>query len=321
MIETGKQSVLFYRDFHGLTGGHLKVWHYFNHVKASTNYAPRVHFTENSVRDRTNPWWQCDHSEIAESWQPSDADVVFIGGLDWNAMPTELLQSNKVPIINIVQGLSHADPQDPKFAFLQHKAIRICVNPLIEDALLATGQLNGPLIHIPMGLELSDLPESQPQRHDVVIAAMKAPELGAKIAARLEGAGRHIKLLAAPLAREQYLREIAASRVAVLLPLRLEGFFLPMLEAMAMRRITVSPDCVANRAYCVPGKNGFLPEYTADAIVTAAESALNLSKQESLAIAEQAERTAFNYRMERERDAFLDVLSRVDELWRGEHNV
>jgi hypothetical protein len=40
MAEPSRQSILFYRDYGGFTGGHLKVWDYFNHVRFCQYYDP-----------------------------------------------------------------------------------------------------------------------------------------------------------------------------------------------------------------------------------------------------------------------------------------
>lgn len=82
--------------------------------------------------------------------------------------------------------------------------------------------MNDPVIHVLMGLDFDDLSQSQLERFDVVIAAMKAPELGAAIAKRLKQPGRRIKLLTSQLSRHDYLRKIGERRIAVLLPLRLD---------------------------------------------------------------------------------------------------
>ncbi len=84
-----------------------------------------------------------------------------------------------------------------------------------------------------------------------------------------------------------------------------------------MRRVVVCPDCVVNRAYCISGRNGFLPEYAAEAIEIAVESALALPQVEAQAMSDNAAETAAAYTMERERDAFLNVLTNLDDLWQG----
>ena len=54
--DLNKRLVLFHRDFRRFTGGHLKVWNYFNHVRDSDWYEPRIAFTSESIWDETNPW-------------------------------------------------------------------------------------------------------------------------------------------------------------------------------------------------------------------------------------------------------------------------
>ncbi len=317
MAEPRKKSVLFFRNFLGPAGGHLKVWHYFTHVQASRTHIPQIFFTEKSLWNDSNPWQQIPETARAKSWAPGEADALFIGGVDWRALPEAFRNEPPVPILNIVQGLSHAKPEDPKYAFLRHRAIRICVNPLLEQTLRAVPHLNGPLFSIPMGLDHGGLPQPRGDRFDVVIAAMKAPGAGRGIAARLRRPGRRVALLETALPRQDYLQMIADSRVAVLLPLRLEGFYLPMLEAMAMGRIAVCPDCVANRAYCIPGGNGFLPDYTAAAIAEATECALALSPKERQVMSGNAVQTAAGYTLARERAAFQKLLGNLDDIWHG----
>jgi len=152
MGESKIKTVLFYRNFQKFTGGHLKVWHYFNHIKASANYTPQVYFTPNSVMNESNPWWQSGEKAIVTtSLALSDANVLFIGNIDWRAIPAEFLEAQRVPIINIVQGLHHADPKSPAYKFLKNWAIRICVSSEIETALRAVPHLNGPPDSYPDG--------------------------------------------------------------------------------------------------------------------------------------------------------------------------
>ena len=48
--------ILFRRDFRGLTGGHLKVWHYLRHATASRTLEPRLFLEPSSLRDASNPF-------------------------------------------------------------------------------------------------------------------------------------------------------------------------------------------------------------------------------------------------------------------------
>src|SRR5437868_10493379 len=96
-----KDMVLFHRDFQRFTGGHLKVWNYFNHVIASKWFEPRISFTPESKWDETNPWFKS--AEYLTDWIPENADVLFLAGKDWKFVPRETLQRYQRPIINLIQ--------------------------------------------------------------------------------------------------------------------------------------------------------------------------------------------------------------------------
>lgn len=306
--------MLFHRDFKKFSGGHLKVWHYFNHVHTSRTFTPKVYFTERSCWNETNPWHQC--GEILPTWSPTDADVLFIGGTDWNALPIEERDNSPIPIINIVQGLRHADATNPLYEFLSHRAIRVCVNLKIEEALRTIPTVNGPIFHVPMGLDLTELPLPGITKYDVLIAAVKSPKLGRQLQMKLQRPGRKILLLTENLSRSEYLLKVAESRIALFLPFLFEGFYLPALEAMAMHRIVVCPDITSCRAYCIPGHNCFSPDYTLDAIIGATEDALTMNDVAASDMANHAVKTAAKYTLERERQAFCSILQNIDELWK-----
>lgn len=313
MNRSDSKNVLFYRDFLGFTGGHLKVWHYFNHVRTSRTFIPKIFFTKRSRWDKSNPWHHCDN--IESTWSPLDADVLFIGGMDWSALPKMYSDNSAIPIINIIQGLRHTDAKDSRYKFLSHRAIRICVNKNIEEALRNIPAVNGPVFHVPMGQDITELPRPGIPKFDILIAALKAPQLGRELYAKLQRPGRKIELLTTRLTRDEYLRRVAESRITLLLPLPFEGFYLPALEAMAMRRIVVCPDIISCREYCTPGYNSFCPDYTVNEIVEATEGALTMNEVAASEMTNYAAKTAAKYTLERERQAFCRILHSVDELW------
>src|SRR5213595_1197859 len=96
---TGKRLVLFHRDFRRFTGGHLKVWDYFNHVRASNSFEPRIAFTSDSIWDETNPW--ANSKEFVVEWKPEIADVLFVAGADWKSLSTNSPNQFAKPIINL----------------------------------------------------------------------------------------------------------------------------------------------------------------------------------------------------------------------------
>jgi glycosyltransferase involved in cell wall biosynthesis len=151
--------VLFYRNFHGFTGGHLKVWNYFNHTLASENYRPYISFTPNSVWDHTNPW-QLFPQHVVEDVDNFSKDILFLAGLDWFRVPEAERGNSPVPIVNLIQGFRHADPHHPCYGFLKYPAIRICVSQEIKAAIEATGQPQGEIFVIPNGIDLEKFAQS-----------------------------------------------------------------------------------------------------------------------------------------------------------------
>lgn len=249
-----------------------------------------------------------------------DFDVLFLSGIDWRAMiPIEERDEYRRPIINIVQHVWHACPNDQlnRHRFLPHKAIRICVSSEIARAILRTGRVRGPVFTIPNALDLDVLaaPGAPPGRDiDVLVAANKQPDLGHAIAARMRRPGRAVELVAERIPRDALLDLMRRARVSVLVPNPKEGFYLPALEGMALGTLVVCPDCIGNRSFCLPGQNCFRPDYDEDAIVAAAEEALHDDARAD-ALRARALETAQAHDMPGERRAFLDILDRVDELW------
>src|ERR1700682_2974842 len=177
-------TVLFFRDFRGFTGGHLKVWHYFNHVRQFEGYAARICFTESSAWDAFNPWTPIRNQTLSD-WRTIQPDVLFLEGLDWHQLD-ELERGSTTPKINLIQGMRHADRSEERYSFLKYRAIRFCVSPEVQQALEDTQKVNGPLLCIPNGLDVDELPRrAEFEDCDVLIAALKMPHIGGELLERL----------------------------------------------------------------------------------------------------------------------------------------
>ena len=285
----------------------------------SAGHTALVRFTADSAWDATNPW-NAARDHVLGAGEEIDFDVLFLSGVDWRGMiPIEERAEYRRPIINLVQHVWHACPNDPlnRHRFLPHKAIRICVSPQITKAIKGTGRVRGPVFTVPNGLDLdafSGMAEAPARDIDVLVAANKRPELGRAVAARLHREGRRVELVDERIPRWELVALMGRSRVSVLVPNPKEGFYLPALEGMAAGTVVVVPDCIGNRSFCLPGENCFRPEYDEDAIVATAETAVReepgLDQLRARAIA-----TARAHDIATERTAFLEILERVDELW------
>jgi len=311
------RRVLFFRNFLWFTGGHLKVWDYFNHVRSSGDHSAHIHFSRESLWDASNPWLAL-RGEAVRSWREFAAEARFLAGLDWQMIDAAERERSPVPVINLIQHVRHGRAGDPRYAFLRHRAIRICVGEEIRASIDATGQVNGPAFTILNGLNLEPrqlaLRGSAEPESDILVAAIKQPELGAQLARRLQREGRRVELLAAPLLRADYLERVARARVTVFLPNPAEGLYLPPLEGMALGTLVVCAR-VPGTEYCRAGDNCFYPEYSLDALQAAAEAAAALGPGQRARLLAQADEAVARHDLAKERKAFLDILRHVDELW------
>lgn len=297
-----KKIVLFQRDFQRFSGGHLKVWHYFNHVRASNEYEPRIAFTPASKWDESNPWK--DAREFAVDWKPENADVLFLAGTDWRAVQDR--HSLGRPIINLLQHPRHADPKNETRKYLSNRAVRICVSQEVADSVNATGEANGPVFVIPNGIELPP-PAPNERKIDILISGFKAPDFAREIAKHLPQA----KLVVDPLSRNEYVDLLRSAQITLFVPRESEGFYLPALEGMAAGTLVICPDCFGNRSFCFDGVNCFRPRYDLKSVVSAVEQAASADRAQ---IIERAAETAREHSLENERAKFLSILHKIDTL-------
>ena len=303
------RSMLFRRQFLGYSGGHGKVWDYFRHAQAHSGWDACIHFTRDSI-DEGNPWRDAGEPEVDE-WRPRDADAIFIAGMDWLCHPED---SRDRPVINLIQGVHHADHGQPLREFLTRPAIRICVGQPVADAITATGLLRGPCLVVDSGLDLGKVSEPAGATIDVFVAAQKQPLLGEDVAQCLRSEGIVVDCAASWLPRSEFLARMRRARVVIALPLQREGFYLPGLEAMASSCAVVMPDAIGNRAYADPGLNALMPLMEVDAIVSATREILfDASLYRSLVQAGTA--TAARHTLGRERAAFHRILDNLEPLW------
>ncbi|MDD2814220.1 MAG: glycosyltransferase [Thiotrichaceae bacterium] len=310
------KSIFFYRDFHGFTGGHLKVWDYFQHVNASQNYQAHIYFTPNSQQDENNPWVGKNVS-ILPTWQPEQADILFIAGLDWQVIPESLHYSSK-PIVNLIQGVRHVDSHDERYAFLKYKAIRISVSEQITSALHATQQVQYPIFTIPNGLDFSIFPKPYPylQRpYQLCISGLKQPALATQLYQCVTAMGiNNVLLLTQAIPRKQFLEYLTQSQLTVFLPEHREGFYLPALEGMKLGTLVICPDCIGNRDFCLDEINCFMPHYEIEHILQTINKAFRFSLEQKESLLQAAQETAINYDIARERQQFHKILNDIESM-------
>jgi hypothetical protein len=291
------------------------VFHYFEHVRSSPDHEALIRFTPDSVWDAGNPWFALGESVLASGETPA-ADVLFLAGMDWRALTPEQRQAPPRPIVNLIQYMPREQRTGAMNQFLAHPAIRICVTPEIQEAL--EGTVTGPVLTVPIGVDLEQLPPPRPPEQrdlDCVVLAIKDPPVGHKVAERLIAAGHRVRLVAEPVPRSELLDAMARARVTVHLPVMFEGAYLPALESMALGAAVVCPDCVGNRSFCRDGDTCLVPERKARALVKGARSLLDASPAELEPMLARARAQSTRHTLAAERERFLEILERVPELW------
>jgi glycosyltransferase involved in cell wall biosynthesis len=315
--------VLFHRDFRKFQGGHLKVFHYFQHVRSSPGFEARIRFTPESTWDETNPWWSLADTVVRPDEPLPDPDVLFAAGFDWQVLEREGRGGRDgagPPIVNLIQDFRALHAVSPLQGFFAHHAIRVCVSPELQEAIERSGLANGPIMTVPIGFDQHDLPEPWPDAErdvDGLVLAIKDPPLGRRVAERLRKEGHEVLLIEHPLPRQELLAAMARSRVAVLLPALVEGAYLPALESMALGALVVCPDVVGNRSFCRDGETCFVRRRDARALGNAALDALRASPQEREPMLAAARELSRGRSLEAERDGLRAVLERADTLWAG----
>jgi glycosyltransferase involved in cell wall biosynthesis len=309
--------VLFHRKFRRFTGGHLKVWHYFNHVLTAPGFDARVHFDVNSSWDRSNPWLQSP-DRVVKSLDGLNPDALFVAGRDWQRLNQLGILERGIPILNLIQHVRHGADWSIQSDFLARKAIRLCVSQEVADAVQEAGS-HGPIVVIPNGIDVPivSADDSSARPVDLLIAGLKQPAMATRAATQLARTGRSIEVLTDPLLRDDFLDAMRRARVTLFLPNETEGFYLPALEGMALGTIVVCPDCVGNRSFCIPAVSAFRPAFRFDDLVQDTETALTMGDSAAEALRRGAVATVRNYSLDTERRRFHQVLADLDALWAG----
>ena len=294
------KQVLFVRHFTRLFGGHIRFWHYWQHVKKLRGFEPVLLF-KGAFDRQDNPWRK--EKRITElDWK--QIDVVVLGDVYWNmvgAVPPH------IPIVNLIQGTQHSVP--PRSKFLPRRAIRICMSSQIRD--IVKSRSNGPIYVVNPSV---DTPIVQGGKRDisVLVIGHKRKPLACKIGLAIPKA----KILTKLVPRQDLFKLMQRSQVVVGLPKHREGFYLPALEAMCSGALVVCPDCVGNRELCTNDHNCLQPTYTAGAIIEMIKQALTLPIAHRRRLVAGGFETARRNRPAREYRQFVAILKKAEKLWR-----
>ena len=315
--------VWFHREYTRLTGGQVKHADYFEHVRRMPGFVPRLTLggaqLDARLERERQELWPVAPSGLAAQWTPEANDLLFLAGVDWRYLRSSGLEHLGNPRVNLIQHVRHAHAGSELYGYLSQRAIRICVSEEVADAIRGTGRTNGPIIAIPNGIDIA--PRSMQRAHPsmtppaVVVVGYKRPDLASALCKALDQARIPYVALASFLPRCAFLRLLAATDVAVCLPHREEGFYLPALEAMASGCITVTLDCVGNRGFCHDRHNCLIAQPTAQPICATVQEAVKIPPAAREAMFRHASETVRRHSLAAERMRFHALLEDIDNIW------
>jgi glycosyltransferase involved in cell wall biosynthesis len=256
--------MLFIRDFHGFTGGHLKVLHYLRHTATTGFVHPVLYQTPRSRSVAGNIFSQYEGPKIDELQK---FPAYFLAGEDWFTLDHAGIELGSSYVINLIQGFRHADPNHPLFSCLKRPALRICVSHAVADAI--RDHANGQVVVIENGTEVQKAPITPISPRRVLIAGWKNQTIAREISTRIERFS-DVDLMVDFVTRDVFLSKITQAAISIMLPLPKEGFFLPALEAMALGRAVITTNCGGNLTFCKSEVNCLVTEYQAYSVADAA---------------------------------------------------
>lgn len=304
------RTMLFRRQFDVLNGGHRKVWDYYEHVRASGRYTPTIYFAPDSDLGDSNPW-VLRSSRTVPKWEPHRADAIFVAGIDWTSVP----EHQTAPVLNLVQSVRHADPQDERFPFLRRRAFRLCVSEEVADAIRSSGQVNGPVVTVPIGVEHEHVVTAgAPRTVDVVIAGFKNVPFAEQLADRLPSPEIKVECFTRWVPRPVLCAAFARSRVVVTLPAAAEGFYLPPLEAIAQGCTVVCPSAPGTGSYRAD-RHALRPAYTLDSVAASVLEALAMDPLRRQSMFDAGAELVRQHTIDGERRSVLEMLEAFDGGW------
>jgi hypothetical protein len=146
--------MLFIRDFDRFSGGHLKCVDYMTHTAVSGFVRPVFYQTSRSDAAPGNVFNDYNGPRVHEL-RPFPA--YFVAGEDSFIFEGAGIDPKGAPVVNLIQGLRHAEPTNLLFPCLARPALRICVSPAFADAV--RDHANGEVHVIENGIEVGPVPD------------------------------------------------------------------------------------------------------------------------------------------------------------------
>ena len=326
-----KKRVWFHRSWTkfngGTSGGQIKVRDAYDHILNSDSFSPQIYFGPETVWfDNPGNVWNDLKGKGAKEFSPSEGDLLFFAGHDWKVLSEKNMKNPPVPVVNIAQP-RQTMLKDRRRDYLKNPAIRIAKSSIGKKILEEYG-VNGPVYYIPDAIDMSLLPKPNKNPDiDILIVGLKNPRLAKSLKRKLKWHNwlkkKNIKVeIQIPPklpTRQDFLNLLNRCTIAVFLPLDdrrgAEGFYLPALEGMAMRKLVICPYAVGNIDFCIDGETCIQPKFKRGSIFKAILQALEMDESEKNSMIEKAYIMSQNHTLEKERESILNLLNEAHDIW------
>lgn len=325
-----KQIVFAFRPQPRISGGARKMLDYIGHARSFPDWQPVVHLpphlkTAGGAPNAPNAYLNhLDPNCLVDDISALRPDVVF-STIGFKPYLRECgAWNDDVPLVRLLQGFGSLDPSKPSYRRQCDPCITICVSEGLGRAFRELCP-NQPSRIIPNAVDADEIVRVTAgvvKRELVTVFGVKNKPLGRSLERRIAGMGIPVRGIHEIVDRERYLRAIAESAIALFVPHRVEGFFMPVIGSFAVRTLVVCPDARGNRDTLRDGFNGIVTAYDEDAMAAGLERGLRLSNAERNRLLGNASATLNErHTILGERAGFRRVLNECGPLWRGSDDV
>ncbi|MXY05641.1 MAG: glycosyltransferase [Gammaproteobacteria bacterium] len=303
-----------------LSGGVRKMLDYLGHAQSFEDFRALVHFPPHLLKAGVENIYlrHMDSSLLVDDISTLLPDLVFSFITHKPYLRSQGAWRDEVPIMRLQQGFRGMDPARPSYHRQSDRIITISVGHGIGRAFraLCPHSINRVIPNAVDAEQITRLTAGVRKEEVLTIFGYKNPRMAERIRRRIAGtASVPVRLLPHFMDRPLYLRALAESAFALLIPGRVEGFYLPVLEAFATGTLVVCPDARGNRDTLRDGFNGVMPAYDEENIAAGVMRLLSAGEAEQHRWLRNGQLTLNAHAPEIERAEFRRLVDECATLW------
>ena len=306
-----------------LSGGVRKILDYVGHAQSFPDYQAFVHFPPHLARDGVRNVYMrhLDAALLVDDVSMLRPDVVFSFLTHKPYLHSQGAWREAVPIMRLQQGFRGMDPRRPSYHRQCEPIITISVSRGLGRAFrtLCPNSISRIIVNAIDPAEVARVTSGVRKQELLTIFGYKNPSLAEAIRRRIaDSAGIPVRLVSRLTDRERFLKALAESTFALLIPQSVEGFYLPVLEAFATRTLVACPDARGNRDTLRDGFNGVMTAYDENEMVAGVLRLLSAGQAEQRRWLHNADARLKTHAPSIERAEFRRLVDECSSLWRAQ---